>query len=386
MQGRILRAITIAVLATVLAPVSLPGAATDDRCRSRLPEDALRERLSVVLSDLDEVGVLGSALSVSRPGCAAIVAAHGYADRGHGEAVRAEHLFQIGSQTKMFVAASILLLQRQGKLDIDDPVSDHVDGVPRPGELTLRHLLLHTGGIGDGISFFDPPLGRRPSFEVDFPHHLFLGQVAGEQFAPGSGWTYNNLGFVILGRVIESASGQPLDRYVRASILEPLGMDETFSGALESYPVGRMARGYLAEGKDGELTETTSSNLSWASSAGDMISSLRDMRRFAEALLDENNAIGLSLRDYLAATTPVENYGQLERYGFGMMERNVAGQRLWGHGGFIHGYVTMTLVHPESDIVIQFMSNLDDAPPNLIPRIESVIAIATNLGQLSFGS
>jgi D-alanyl-D-alanine carboxypeptidase len=341
--------------------------------------DSVRARLEQRLATLDGAGVLGSVLSVTRPGQQPITVRHGFADIERKEAVTGKHLFQIGSQTKMFTAAAILLLHDRGQLDVDDLVSKYVTSAPHPESLKIRHLLLHTGGIGDGIKFFDPPLGRWPDFEVTFQNHLFLGRVAGEEFAPGERWSYNNLGYVILGKVAEAASGQRLDRLVRERILEPLAMNETWLGDLEEYPESRMARGYFVEAASGATIDTTKSDLSWASSAGDMVSSLGDLRRWAQALLDGNDAIGLDLEDFTRQAVAVPGAGNLMQYGFGMMQRKLGDKVFWGHGGFIQGYVTLTLVEPSSGTILQLLTNLTDDSEEIIPALEAVAADALSI-------
>jgi CubicO group peptidase (beta-lactamase class C family) len=345
--------------------------------------EQLEAQIATSLGALERFTVLGSVLSVALPCQAPITVSNGFANAERNEPVTAKHRFQIGSQTKMFTAAAILLLQKQSELDIDDPVSDYVSGVPRAATLTIRQLLQHTGGIGDSITFFDPPAGQRPDFEVSFEQHLFLGRVAGEQFVPGEKWFYNNLGFVVLGHVVEAASGQPLNVYIREKILQPLGMRDTYLGNLEQYPEDKMARGYFLQEKTGNVIDTTAPDLSWASSAGDMVSSIADMRRWARALLDEDNVVGISLEDFTRDAVAVSDFGNLEHYGFGMMQRNVAGQVLWGHGGFIHGYVTLTLVEPSSGIVVQLMTNLSDESEQIIAALETTLAIALNLAQFA---
>ena len=349
------------------------------------PAGRLQRHIETSLESLERVGVLGSVLSVSLPGEEPLIVSSGFANIERVEAVTARHLFQIGSQTKMFTAAAVLLLQKQGKLNIEDLVSAYVSGVPRPETLTIKHLLQHRGGIGDSITYFDPPLGTRPEFDVSFENHLFLGRVAAEQFPPGEDWFYNNLGFVVLGQVVEAVSGQPLDIYLHENILEPLGMSDTYVGNLEEYPLERMARGYFIDGKTDQLIDTTTPDLSWASSAGDMVSNVGDMRRWIRALLDENNATGLSLQDFIGDAVAVTDFGNLVQYGFGMMQRNVAGQALWGHGGFIHGYVTLTLTDPTSGIVVQLMTNLSEESESIVAAMEATVAIALNLAQFASG-
>lgn len=361
--------ITVRVLAVVLLallPAVVPGA-------SDAPAPETVQAISARLAELGKSGVLGSIVSVSVPGEDTLTVSHGLADIEHNTPLTTGHLFQIGSQTKMFTAAAILQLERSTLLRIDDLVSKYVDGVARPRELTIRQLLQHTGGIGDGIRYFDPPLGRRPDFPVSFDEHLFLGQVAGEEFAPGESWNYNNLGYVILGKVIESASGQSLEQYVRDTILRPLGMNESWLGDREPYPETRMARGYSIDDRTGTRIDNTMLDLSWASSAGDMVSSLADLERWARALLNQDNAIGLSLRDFTADPVQLDAAGNMKQYGMGMMQRDLAGRRFWGHGGFIQGYVTLTLVEPSTGTMVLLLTNLSDESEQVTATLEQAV-------------
>lgn len=335
--------------------------------------------MEVALAGLDKAGVLGAVVSISVPGRDPVTVSRGYVDIERQIPMDTSRLFQIGSQTKMFTAAALLLLERDGKLQLDDLVSMYVPDLPRPNELTIRQLLTHTGGIGDSVTFFDPPAGQRPDFHVSFENHLFLGKVAGEQFEPGADWMYNNFGFIVLGRVIEAASGMTLDAYTQQNILEPMGMHDTYLGYLETYPYERMARGYF--GADGAIAETTQPGLSWASSAGDMISSVADMHRWANMLRGEDNPLGLSLSSFDRDPVPVEDFGNLTGYGLGMMRRDLGGYTMWGHGGFIHGYVTLMLLEPESGTVVQLMTSLQSDSDKIVVAVESVTAIALNLAE-----
>jgi D-alanyl-D-alanine carboxypeptidase len=190
------------------------------------------------------------------------------------------------------------------------------------------------------------------------------------------------LGFVVLGKIVEVVSGQPLNEFVHTNLLQPLGMDSTWLGALESYPEARMARGYFIEEKSGELKDSTMPDLSWASSAGDMVSNLADMLSWSNAMLDKENPIGLTLDDFRRIVVPTGSPGNMKHYGFGIMGRNLNGHELWGHGGNIHGYVTLTMIDPETGIIVVLMTSLVDYPDNLLPVLESVVSVAFHMSLL----
>jgi D-alanyl-D-alanine carboxypeptidase len=124
-------------------------------------------------------------------------------------------------------------------------------------------------------------------------------------------------------------------------------------------------------------------DLSWASSAGDMISNLPDMLLWANALLDPHNPVGLALDDFRSVVVPTGSTGNMPKYGLGMMCRNLNGTELWGHGGNIHGYVSLTVVDPDSRIVIALMTSLVDAPDNLLPNLEDVVSMVFHLALLA---
>lgn len=337
--------------------------------------------LEPVLADLSGVGVLAATLAIELPGQNPIFVAAGHVSTKRVTAINHSALFQIGSQTKMFTAAAIFLLERDGKLKLSDPVAKYLEGVTGSPDVTIEQLLTHTGGIGDSIVLFDPP-AVRPDYHVSFDDHLLLGRVSGQQFKAGESWQYNNLGFVLLGRIVEVASGQSLDQLIRARLLEPLAMDSTWLGALESYPEERMARGYFIEENNGNLNDSTMPDLSWASSAGDMVSNLADMLRWSNALLDKENPTGLTLGDFRRAVVATGAAGNMKHYGYGMMGRNLNGHELWGHGGNIHGYVTLTLMDPASGITVLLMTSLVDYPDKLLPVLESVVSMAFHMSLL----
>jgi D-alanyl-D-alanine carboxypeptidase len=316
------------------------------------------------------------------PGREAIFLSTGFVDAERSQAVQPDSLFQIGSQTKMFTSAAVLLLERDGKLKLSDPVSRYVAGVSGSAEVTLEQLLTHAGGIGDSVNFFDPP-ARRPDFPVSLADHLLLGRVAGQQFEAGTAWRYNNLGFIVLGRVVEVASGQPLDQFIQSRILQPLGMSSSWLGALQDYPESRMARGYYTESESREQVDSTVPDLSWASSAGDMVSNLPDMLRWFHALLSETSPIGISLADLQRGAVPTGSPGNMQFYGLGLMGRIAGGQLLWGHGGNIHGYVTLTLADPETGITIGVMTSLLELQDGLLPAIEGLVSTSFRLAELT---
>lgn len=315
-------------------------------------------RLQSALDDLSRYGVLGAVLAIEKPGRAAISIVSGHADAGKTTPMDASRTFQVGSQSKMFTAAAILLLAKDGRLTLDDPVARFIPEAGSIDGVTIRHLLTHTSGVGDGIDLFDaapePPSGR-----FRFDDLLLLSRIYGPQFAPGAQWKYNNTAYDMLGRIIEIASGESRSSFLRRRVLTPLGMHHTFIGTEEDWSGAKAASGYVWSEKSGRLIDMTRpADLTWAAAAGDMISDADDLLRWTSSLVHARSPAQLSLDDFTvsAATTGLQD--SLIEYGNGMGGFSIAGRRAWGHGGFIHGYISFSAIDPATRTGVVLLTSL----------------------------
>src|SRR6266545_4154724 len=172
------------------------------------------------------------------PGCAVGVAAngrpvlakgYGMADLEHDVPITPESIFEAGSVSKQFTAAAVLLLAREGKLSIDDPVRKYVPELPDYGTpLTIRHMLTHTSGLRDwgevaGIAGW--PRTRR----VHTHAHVLdiVSRQKALNFTPGTAWSYSNTGYNLAAIIVSRVSGQPFADFSRERIFKPLGMIRT---------------------------------------------------------------------------------------------------------------------------------------------------------------
>src|ERR1700680_80387 len=131
--------------------------------------------------------------------------------------------FRLGSVTKQFTAASILLLEERGKLKVEDPVKKYMPDAPAGWDkVTIRHLLTHTSGIPSFTGF--PEYRKIEPFETTPEKEVALFRDKPLEFAPGEKWNYSNSGYVLLGYLIERISGQPYEKFVQENIFTPLGM------------------------------------------------------------------------------------------------------------------------------------------------------------------
>lgn len=248
-------------------------------------------------------------------------------------------LFQIGSQTKWFTAAAIVLLEREGQLQLDDPAAKYIPELPDGEGVTIRQLLTHTSGLGDAVSFLEAE-GHIPGGPVDFEQLKLLSRLAGGQFPAGERFAYNNYGYDVLGEIVQIVSGESRAAYLRRKVLQPLGMQETWFGAEVEPPVGARAIGFAWDGA-GPRDMSDPYPLQWAGAAGDMVSSAHDLLLWLDALQDPANPTGLTLADFTSTTVAAGGHGaDMPNYGLGVMHRSLMDRMTWGHGGFIHGYVT----------------------------------------------
>ncbi|HWH01875.1 MAG TPA: serine hydrolase domain-containing protein [Pilimelia sp.] len=246
--------------------------------------------------------------------------------------------FRIGSVTKTFVATVVLQLVAERRLRLEDPVQRWLPGtVPNGRNITLRHLLNHTSGLFNytDVLVSDPDEFLRNRMRTWTPQQLVAMATAHPPlFEPGARWSYSNTNYVLLGLVVERATGRPYGAEVQRRILRPLGLRDTSVPGRFPLITGPHARAY-APTADGPL-DVTRLNPSMAYAAGEMISSTADLNRFTSALLGGRLLPPAQLRQM---TRPVPGAG----YGLGLQHVVTAcGTTVYGHTGGIPNYGTFT--------------------------------------------
>ena len=208
--------------------------------KSSIVKGELGAKIDEYLRRLVPFGFSG-ALVVAKDGDVVLRAGYGLADRKTGARVTPDTVFTIGSITKQFTGAAILKLEMQGKLSVNDPITKYFDNVPEDkAGITLHHLLTHTAGLVDGLGDdFDLRATRDWVFEEAMKSDL--------RWKPGTRHAYSNLGFSLLGMIVEKASGQSYESFLREHLFKPAGMTRT-GYLLPKYRDEELAVGY----RDGE--------------------------------------------------------------------------------------------------------------------------------------
>jgi serine beta-lactamase-like protein LACTB len=299
----------------------------------------------------------GAAVLVVRGGRTILRRGYGLASVELGVKVEPGQLFRIGSVTKTFTAAAVLLLVEEGRVALDAPIGRYLAGTPRAWRaVTVEHLLTHTSGIPS----FTEARGFWRRAAQDLTPEESLQSIWNEplQFRPGTAWHYDNSGYVLLGMVIEKVSGQRYGDFLQERILGPLGLSHTRLGDTRALIPG-MVSGYAP----GPVPAAPIS-LQQAFAAGALVSTVDDLAAFTLAL---HQGRLLKPETVRRMTTPYrlrdgsENPGG---YGYGLSIRRLGGRTLVGHAGDIDGFHAMVEADPAAGAVAVFLHNGQRLGPN----------------------
>ncbi|MEP7344007.1 MAG: serine hydrolase domain-containing protein [Gemmatimonadaceae bacterium] len=276
---------------------------------------------------------------------------YGYADLEFDVPTPDGAVYEIGSVTKQFTAASILLLQEQGKLSLEDEVTKYLPDYPTQGHrITIRRLLDHTSGIKGYTEL--PEFG--PFMVRNLPRDSLVAMFSQKpfDFAPGEDQVYNNSAFFLLGLIIEKVSGVSYASFIKERLFAPNGMSSS------RYCDERMIQKKRTHGYDagpGGLTVKAYLDQTWPFSAGSLCSTVGDMIAWNRAL---HGGRVLSPSSYRELTSPARLAdGTALRYGMGISLTNIAGHRSIHHSGGINGYVSESAYFPDDDAIIVVLIN-----------------------------
>ena len=329
----------------------------------------------VVQQAVEEFEIPGIAAYIKADGQAPLIAAAGVSDLDSGQALKDTDQFRIYSVTKSFTALVTLQLIEEGILSLDDPVDKWlpesvVGSVPHHEQMTIRQLLSHSSGAYDYTSsemermppFFEQLLASPETrshwytpqelidFSTQFPPY----------FAPGEGATYSNTGYVIMGLIIEAATGNDIEDEMHARIIEPLGLTSTYFETPET-PTNYVTGYHLME--DGELLNVSgsNSNTSYAWAAGGIISNIHDVGRYADALFSGEL---LQPESYTEMFTFIPDSNIEGKYwGLGVAQRDVPVGQVYAATGEAAGYEAKIIRIPDLNVTIIGLFNRTQADP-----------------------
>jgi CubicO group peptidase (beta-lactamase class C family) len=280
--------------------------------------------------------------------------AFGFADLENRVPATIETVYAIGSITKQFTAAAVLLLADEGKLSLDDPLGKFVPDFPEPGRsATVRMLLNHTSGIRS-MTRLGPRYWGQAGREISPADLVALFAKEPADFPPGQSYAYSNSGYVLLGLVVEKASGAPWGAFVRERLLAPLALAHTRDGTTQDL-VPHRARGYSRA--DGRFENAWHVSLSQGYAAGALLSTAPDIAGWTRRL---HTKPPMSAASHRAMTTPAAlPDGRPLSYGFGTGVDTFGGHRRFFHGGGLPGYDGWAAFFPDDDVTVVALCNTD---------------------------
>lgn len=362
LTGAILVRYAAAAIAAVLTVALIQGPASAAPGGAITAADARRPptgpfdpaKLRATLDATHEAGMYGL-FSAARDGRTTWNGASGVADVRTGRPVTPHMRQRVGSITKTFVATAILQQVEKGRVNLDAPVGHYLPELfpGRPGkQVTVRMLLNHTSGIGDYVVLAFPSLQHLSPKSLDEhrfrnvpPEQLIKwGLHAPRTGEPGERWSYSNTNYVIAGRLLEKVTGATAEEYITRNVIDKAGLKHT---RFPSSPwiAGPHSRMYESLYRHIEPPRDYSTfDMSWAWTAGALVSTMDDLNRFYRRLLT-GGLIGKDALAQMQRTVPVTDAdgNVLMNYGLGLYSLGLPCGTFWGHDGAVFGAGTQTL-------------------------------------------
>jgi D-alanyl-D-alanine carboxypeptidase len=307
---------------------------------------------ALVAAEIQARGLVGITLAVARDGKIVLSRGYGLASLADRRPVTEETMFAIGSVTKQFTCACILLLAEDGKLSPQDKVAKYYPDLTKANEITILDLMNHVSGYPDyyPLDFVDRRLATpRPVDEV-----IRLYGTGKLDFEPGTRYSYSNTGYDILGRIVEKVSGLPYGEFLSRRILKPLGLEHT---TYEPDPAGaRFAEGYSSFALSGPEPAVPEGK-GWVSAAGAIYATASDLVRWDLALMSGKV---LKPEFYKLMTSPRKLAdGRMSNYGCGLSVGDRGGAAVLGHNGAVAGFLAYNTMVPSTGTAVAMVSNFD---------------------------
>nr|WP_330166789.1 serine hydrolase domain-containing protein [Streptomyces huasconensis] len=353
----------IAALAGVLAPATAASAAP-------AAAPAGPSAPAVPAPDMDGVNAaLKAAMANGAPGAMARFTGPdgvrtrtaGVRDRVSGAAMDTTARFRIGSVSKTFSSVVLLQLVDEGRLELDAPVNRYLPGLLPDDRITVRHLLTHRSGLAD---YTDAMFAKTvPGFEAvrnrvfTYQELVALSLAEPRTTEPGAAYKYSNTNFVVVGMLIEKATGTPVSQQYEQRIIKPLNLRNTSYVHPQARIAGTHVRGYLHPDEAGApLVDSTEQTASWAQTAGAVISNPADLNTFTTALM-RGRLLSPRMLDAMTTVTPTDTT-QTRFYGLGLRRYDLScGTQVYGHTGTVQGYYTYAFATRDGGRSLSAMAN-----------------------------
>jgi CubicO group peptidase (beta-lactamase class C family) len=323
----------------------------------RLPADLQQKVDRMAEAALEQTGVPSASVAIVKDGQIVYTKAYGQArlgtDSGAGEAAEPAMRYSIGSISKQFTAASVLLLEQQGKLSIEDPVGKYLPDLTRANEVTIRMILSHTSGYQDywPEDYLMPPMSQPTTAQ----HILDTWGKKALDFEPGTKWQYSNTNFVIAGRIVEMVSGEPLMQFLQEHVFKPLDMKEVWNSDVQKLDKPD-AEGYIRYAL-GPLRPAPKESRGWMFAAGELAMPAYDLAQWDISIMNRSLLEPKSYDEMLASVKLKD--GTDSQYGLGLFVEKMQGHLYYEHTGEVSGFTAENMVFPQEKLAIAVLTNQD---------------------------
>ncbi len=330
----------LAFSAALLAVMAALAPATTAHAAPTTPD---LEALTQALRNTTAAGAPGALARFSGPGGVS-VRTEGVRDKAAGSAMDPQARFRIGSVSKTFSSVVLLQLVNEGRIDLDTAVNQYLPGLLPDDRITVRHLLSHRSGLADYTNaMFEHTV---PGFEAvrnkvfSYQELVDLSLREPRTTEPGVAYKYSNTNFVVVGMLIEKATGNGVAKEYERRIFKPLKLRNTSYVHPSAQIKGLHTRGYLHPDEVGAaLVDSTEQTVSWAQSAGAVISNPADLNTFTSALLG-GRLLPARMLDAMLTATPTDTTNT-RFYGLGLRRYDLScGTSVYGHTGTVQGFYT----------------------------------------------
>jgi CubicO group peptidase (beta-lactamase class C family) len=333
----------------MLVAVAVPPA----RAQGPLPP-ALRSSIdSTVTAVLAQAGAPSASIALVRDGAVAYARAYGSARLDPKTPATPDMRYGIGSISKQFTAAAILLLAERGQLSLDDRVNQWLPLLTRAGHVSVRQLLSMTSGYQD----YWPQDYVMPGMLQPTTAQQIATTWAGKplDFEPGTKWQYSNTNYVIAGMIVEQVSGMPLVEFLRKEVFVPLHMQSV--AVIDEGPLGPGdPQGYLRYALGPPRPAPKEGN-GWLFAAGELAMTAYDLAQWDISVINQTILRPASYREQ--QTTTLLTDGTATGYGLGVNVGVMDGHRTISHGGEVSGFTAQNRIYPDDRAAVVVLANLD---------------------------
>lgn len=307
---------------------------------------------ALVMKALADSSVPSVSIAIVKEGKLAFAKAYGDARSAPKLAASEEMRYKIASNSKQITAAAILLLAEENKLSLDDRVARFFPKLTRAKDISVRQLLTHTSGYQDyyAVDYLPPSMQR----DITPDGILTLYAQKPLDFEPGTRWQYSNTNYVLLGRIVEKVSAQPLAEFLRKRVFDKLAMhsaiDVDVTAMAATDPAGHTRYAL------GPVREVRGEGRGWMWATGELAMSASDLAKWDISLMDGTILKPASIK--ALSTVALLKDGNSTRYALGLDVSQMAnGHRRWGHTGGASGFLSSNRTYPDDRMAITVLSN-----------------------------